>query len=123
MQAAAVTLTVESAARPRSRRRTRPPRIRGLISSGGAWRLDWRNDLALLERDRGLLHDGFMAFQSALDVDRGPEVAPEDHVLKVQLIARSYDRDAGALRIEDDRGGRHAPARAGGADLEGDVDE
>src|SRR6266852_7085588 len=122
MQAPAITLTVESEAKTRSRRRTRSPRIRGL-ASGGVWRLDGRDNLALLERHRGLFHDGFIALQSSLDVDRGSEVAAEYHVLEVQLVSRSHDRHAGALRIEDDRGGRDSPVRAGGADLEGDVDE
>src|SRR5258705_6111878 len=122
MQAPAITLTVESAPRTRSRRSTRRSRIRGL-ASGGVWRLEGRDNLALLERHRGLLHDGFIALQSALDVDRGPEVAAEYHVLEMQLVSRSHDRHAGALRIEDDRGGGDAPMRAGGADLEGDVDE
>src|SRR5712691_6202332 len=122
MQAPAITLTVESAPRARNRRRTRSPRIRGLASRG-VWRLDGRDNLAFLERHRGLLHDGFIALQSGLDVDRGPEVAAEYHVLKVQLASRSHDRHAGALRVEDDRGGRDPPVRAGGADLEGDVDE
>src|SRR2546426_5995361 len=122
MQASAITLTVESATRTRSRRRTWSPRIRGL-ASGGAWRLDGCDNLALLERHRGLFHNGFIALQPGLDVDRGSEVAAEYHVLKVQLVSRSHDRHAGALRIEDDRGGRDSPARAGGADLEGDVDE
>src|SRR6266581_2733316 len=118
MQAPDITLTVESAARTRSRRRTPRSRIRGL-ASGGVWRLDGRDNLALLERHRGLLHDGLIALQSGLDVDRGPEVAAEYHVLKVQLVSRSHDRHAGALRVEDDRGGRDSPGRTGGADLEG----
>src|ERR1700682_4157261 len=122
MQAPAITLTVESAARPGSWRRSRSPRIRGL-ASGGVWRLDGRDNLALLERHRGLFHNGFIALQPGLDVDRGPEVAAEYHILKVQLVSRSHDRHAGALRVEDDRGGRNSPVRAGGADLEGDVDE
>src|SRR2546422_5622854 len=122
MQATAIALTVESAPRTRSRRRTRSSRIRGL-APGGVWRLDGRDNLAFLERHRGLFHDGFIALQSGLDVDRGPEVATEYHVLKVQLVSRSHDRHAGALRIEDDRGGRDSPVRTGGADLEGDVDE
>src|SRR6266478_10154055 len=122
MQAPAITLTVESAAKTRSRQRTRSSGIRGL-ASGGVWRLDGRDNLALLERHRGLFHDGFIALQSSLDVDRGPEVAAEYHVLKVQLVSGTHDRHTGALRIEDDRGRRDSPARAGGADLEGDVDE
>src|SRR6266850_5553786 len=122
MQAPAITLIVESAPRTRSRRRTRSSRIRGL-ASGGVWRLDGRDNLALLERHRGLFHDGFIALQSGLDVDRGSEVAAEYYVLKVQLVSRSHDRHAGALRVEDDRGGRDSPVGTGGADLEGAVDE
>src|SRR5712692_5945044 len=122
MQAPASTLTVESAARTRSRRRTRSPRIREL-ASGGVWRLDGRDNLTFLERHRGLFHDGFIALQSGLDVDRGSEVAAEYHVLKVQLVSRSHYCHAGALRIEDDRSRRDSPVRAGGADLEGDVNE
>src|SRR5436189_189099 len=108
MQAPVITLTVESAARARSWRRTPSSRIRELVS-GGIWRLDRRDNLALLERHRGLLHDGFMTLQSSLDVDRGPEVTAEDHVLKVELASRFHDRHAGALRVEDDRGGRNSP--------------
>src|SRR5258705_4405932 len=117
MQAPASTLTVGSAARTRSRRRTRCPRI---LASGGVGRLEGRDNLALLERHRGLLHDGFIAQQSGLDIDRGPEVAAEYHVLEVQLVSWSHDRHAVALRVEDDRGGGNPPTRAGVSDFDGD---
>src|SRR6266851_3989248 len=126
MQAPAIALTVESAARTRKRRRTRRPRMldlgsRGALAAGGGRRLDGRDNLALLERHGGLFHDGFIALQPALDVDRRPEVPAEYHVLEVQLVSRTHDRNAGALGIEDDGGGRHSPVRAGGGDLEIDV--
>src|SRR5258708_22326722 len=80
-------------------------------------RLHRLNNLTLLEGHRGLAYDRFVAMQSGLDVDRGPQVTAEDHRLEMQLVSRAHDRDAGALRIEDDRGRRNPPVRAAGADL------
>src|SRR3989449_9771346 len=123
MQPPAITLTIARAAgttysRPRSwRDRTRRSATRRVL------RLDGGNNLALLERHGGLLHDRLVALKSGLDVDCGPEVAADHPLLKAQFVSRPHDRDLGALRVEDDRGGRNPPARPGGRDLEADVDE
>src|SRR5262249_4370651 len=105
MQPPAITLRVASAPRTRSRPRHCRNRIRTLAPR---WVLrgDRRDKLALLEGHRGLLHDRFVALQSGLDVDRGPEVPAELHRLKVRFVSRPHDRHPGAVRVEDDRGGR-----------------
>src|SRR5882724_12680438 len=123
MQPPAMTHAAHSAARTaRDWRRLRRDRIRG-SAPRRVLGFDRRDTLALLEGHRRLLHDRLVAPQSRLDVDRGPEVATEYHLLKTQRVSRSHDRDPGALRIEDDRAGWHPPVRARRRDLERDVDE
>src|SRR5262245_6900852 len=99
MQPPAITLRVPTAPRTRSRPRNRRNRIRALAPR---WVLscDRRDKLALLEGHRGLLHDRFVALQSGLDVDGGPQVPAELHRLKVQCVSRPHDRHPGALRVE-----------------------
>src|SRR5258705_3620434 len=112
MQPPAMTHTAHSAARTaRGRSRLRRDRIRG-SAPRRALGFDGRDTLALLEGHRRLLHDRFVALQSGLDVDRGPEVATEHYLLKTQRVFRLHDRDPGALRVEDDPGDGHPPARA-----------
>src|SRR3989454_10259691 len=123
MQPPAMIHTAHSAARTaRDLSRPRRDRIRGL-APGRALGFDRRDTLALLEGHRRLLHDRLVALQSSLDVDRGPEVATEHHLLKTQRVLWPHDRDPGALRVEDDRGGWYPPVRARRRDLERDVDE
>src|SRR5213596_2119904 len=117
MQPSAITLTVASALRTRSWPRNCRNRTRALAPRR-VLRCDRRDKFALLKGHRGLLHDRFVALQSGLDVDGGPEVPAELHLLKVQFVSRPHDGDPGALRVEDDRGGRNPPVRAGGPDLE-----
>src|SRR5712691_6691104 len=106
MQPPAITLTVASAARMQSRSRNCQHRTR-VLAPRRVLRCERRDKLALLQGHRGLLHDRFVALQSGLDVDGGREVPAEPHRLKVQCVSLSDDRDPGALRVEDDRGGRH----------------
>src|SRR2546430_14677919 len=123
MQPPAITLTAENAART-TLRRPRCPRDRTRASaSGGMPRLDRRDHPAFLERERGLRHDGFVAVQSGLHVDRSPEVPTQHHWLKMQFVSRADDGDPGALPVEDDGGGWHAPAGARRCDLERYIDE
>src|SRR2546429_6537628 len=123
MQPPAMTHTAPSAARTaRGRSRLRPDRIRG-SAPGRGLRFDGRDTLAFLEGHRRLLHDRLVALQSGLDVDRGSEIATEHHLLKTQRVSCPHDRDAGTLRVEDDRGGWHPPVWAGRRDLEGGVDD
>src|SRR6266581_3768924 len=104
-----------------ARGRPRYPRAGiGGSATGRVLGFDRRDTLALLERHRRLLHDRLVALQSSLDVDRGPEVATEHHLLKTQCVSRAHDHDPCALRIEDDRGGWQPPARAPRRDLERD---
>src|SRR2546429_2902288 len=112
MQPPAVMAIVESAMQTRS-----GTARRNALFSGGFLRLDRPDNLALLQRHGRLFHDRFVAAQSVLNVDRRAEVAAEHHRLKVQPVARSDDRDARALRVEDGSGCRDAPTRAGGPDL------
>src|SRR2546422_10525312 len=101
MQPPAMIHTAHSAARTaRDLSRPRRDRIRGL-APGRALGFDRRDTLALLEGHRRLLHDRLAALQSSLDGDRGPEVATEHHLLKMQRGLCPHDRDPGALRVED----------------------
>src|SRR2546425_9517358 len=112
MQPPVITLTVASAPRTRSRPRNCRNRTREL-APGRVLRCERRDKFALLKGHGGLLHDRFVAMQSGLDVDGGPEIPAELHLLKVQFVSRPHDRARGALRVEDDRGGRNPPVRAG----------
>src|SRR6266850_6365610 len=122
MQPEAIPHTAHSAARTaRGRSRLRWDRIRS--APGRVLGFDGRDTLAFLEGHRRLLHDRLVALQSSLDVDRGPEVATEHHLLKTQCVSCPHDYDPSALRVEDDRGGRHPPVRTRHPALERDVEE
>src|SRR5437016_1869649 len=123
MHPPATTLTAEKAARTTHRRPRRPRARTRTSASGGMWRLDRRDHAAFLERHRRLLDDGLVAVQSGLHVDRNPEVPTQHHRLKMQFVSRANDHDPGALPVEDDGGGWHAPVRAGRGDRERYIDE
>src|SRR5215831_12228522 len=91
-QPSAIALRLTSAAKAHSRPRHSRTRTRALAPRR-VLRCKRRDKLALLEGHRGLLHDRFIALQSGLDVDSGPEVPTELHRLKMQGVARLYDRD------------------------------
>src|SRR5437879_13866312 len=100
MQPPAMIHTAHSAARTaRDLSRPRRDRIRGL-APGRALGFDRRDTLALLEGHRRLLHDRLVALQSSLDVDRGPEVATEHHLLKTQRVLCQIGRASCRERVE-----------------------
>src|SRR5689334_11926894 len=73
MQPPAITLTVASTAKLRSRPSHGKLRTRALAPRP-VLRGERRDKLALLQGHRRLLHDRFSALQSGVDVDGGPEV-------------------------------------------------
>src|SRR5258708_2071120 len=104
MQPASNRLRLKTARRTTSYRRRAAQRVEPLCARASALRrllrLDWLNNLTLLEGHRGLAHDRFVAMQSGLDVDRGAEVPANRHLLKVQFVFRPDDRHPRALRVE-----------------------
>src|SRR5437899_5454186 len=97
-----------------------PPRLSSRRRGSGRDRSD---NLTLLKCDGRLPDDLLLPLQPRLDVERVAKVATDLDVLEVDGVLRPHDSHAAALRIENDRRRRNAPSRAGGCDLERDVDE
>src|SRR5260370_41172912 len=81
------------------------------------------DNLTLLKGDGRLQDNHLLSLQARLDIERLAKVATDLDALKVDGVIRPDDRHAAALRVEDDRGRRHAPPSAGWRRLAGDVDE
>src|SRR5262245_13988497 len=88
------------------------------VSSAGATSLvsvlrdDRPDNLAFLQRYRGLENDRLPSGQPTLDVDGVTEVSPDLHVVKADRVPVRNRRDARTLRVEEDRGCGNPPPRA-----------
>src|SRR5258708_37698930 len=67
------------------------------------------DNLTLLKCHGRLQDNHFLSLQSRLDIERLAEVATDLDALEMDGVIRPDDRHAAALRVEDDRGRRHAP--------------